>query len=174
MAFNKYDRVFLKQFAMVILALHVIMFLLIFGARYIHAQRPVELTPQKQAEISSRIASVGDVYQGETGRSAMLAAEEAAKAAAASQVAYEGTTDGSVIYGKLCGACHTGGVGGAPMLTKADWGPRIAQGVDTLVQHAIQGYDGAAPSPMPAKGGNPALTDEQVRATVQWMVDNLK
>ena len=174
MAFNQYDRVFLKQFAMVILALFVIMFLLIIGARYIHAQRPVEITPQKQAEVNSRIAPVGDAFSGETGRSAMLAAEEAAKAAAASQVAYEGTTDGSVIYAKLCGACHTGAVGGAPMMTKADFGPRLAQGIDTLVKHAIEGYDGPAATPMPARGGNPSLTDEQVRATVQWMVDNLK
>ena len=42
-----------------------------------------------------------------------------------------------------------------------------------LDRHAIEGFQGAA-GLMPAKGGNPALTDEQVVATVQWMVDNLK
>lgn len=174
MSFNKYDLVFLKHFAMVIVALHVIMVLLILGARWIHNSREVELPPQKLAEINARIAPVGAVYAGTTGREAILAAQAAAQASAATQVAYDGTLDGSVIYAKLCGACHTNAVGGAPAMTKADWAPRIAQGMDMLVTHAIDGYDGPAPTPMPARGGNPALTDEQVRATVQWMVDNLK
>lgn len=174
MSLNKYDLVFLKQFAIVIVALHVIMVLLILGARYIHNTREPEMPRQKIEEIESRIAPVGDVYAGATGREAILAAQEAAKAAAASQVAYEGTLDGSVIYQRLCGACHTNAVGGAPAMTRADWAPRIAQGMDVLVQHAIEGFDGAAPTPMPPRGGNPSLSDEQVRATVQWMVDNLK
>ena len=50
---------------------------------------------------------------------------------------------------------------------------RIAQGKDTLHKHAIEGYTGAA-GVMPAKGGNPALTDEQVIATVDWMLANLQ
>lgn len=174
MAFNKYDLQFLKHFAMVIAALVVIMFILMFGAHHIHSQRPVEVTPQKQAEVDGRIAPVGDTFAGASGREAMVAAQEAAKAAAASQVAYDGTTDGSVIYGKLCGACHTNGVGGAPKLVQAEWGARVAQGIETLVKHATEGYDGAAPTPMPPRGGNPSLTNEQVQATVQWMVDNLK
>lgn len=174
MSTNKYDLVFLKHFAMVIGALFIIMVLLQIGAYYLHHTRPAEVPPQKLAEIEQRIAPVGAVYAGATGREAMLAAQEAARAAAASQVAYEGTTDGSVIYAKLCGACHTNGVGGAPKLTQAEMGARTAQGLDTLVAHAIEGFDGPAPTPMPARGGNPALTDEQVRAAVQWMVENTK
>jgi cytochrome c5 len=45
--------------------------------------------------------------------------------------------------------------------------------MDTLLKHAIEGFTGNA-GIMPPKGGNPSLTDEQVQATVQWMVDNLK
>ena len=97
----------------------------------------------------------------------------AAAAKAASQVAYGGTTDGSVIYESLCGACHTGGVGGAPTLDHGHWDARIAQGTDTLYTHAIEGFTGAA-GVMPARGGNPALTDEQMKATVDWMLANLK
>jgi cytochrome c5 len=78
-----------------------------------------------------------------------------------------------VIYGNLCGACHTSGAGGAPKLEKAAWAARIAQGVDTLHKHAIEGFTGTE-GMMPAKGGNPSLTDEQVIATVDWMVENLK
>ena len=41
-----------------------------------------------------------------------------------------------------------------------------------LYQHAIEGYTGAA-GVMPAKGGNPALTDDQVRSTVDWMLSQI-
>ena len=49
----------------------------------------------------------------------------------------------------------------------------MAQGADLLHKHAIEGFTGTA-GVMPAKGGNPALTDEQVIATVDWMLGNLK
>jgi cytochrome c5 len=55
------------------------------------------------------------------------------------------------------------------MLQKAQWSARLAQGVDTLKLHAIQGIRG-----MPARGGNPSLNDEQVNATVDWMIAELK
>ncbi|MBW8367343.1 MAG: cytochrome c5 family protein, partial [Arenimonas sp.] len=86
---------------------------------------------------------------------------------------YVGTLDGAVIYAALWGAAHTAGAGGAPKMERAAWTARIAQGADLMHKHAIEGYQGAA-GIMPAKGGNPALTDEQVIATVDWMVDNLK
>jgi cytochrome c5 len=94
--------------------------------------------------------------------------------AAASQVAYGGSLDGSVIFGQLCTGCHTSGASGAPKLEKAAWAARIAQGIPTLVQHAINGYKGPDGNQMPAKGGNPALTDAQVEATVKWMVGQIK
>ena len=99
---------------------------------------------------------------------------KAAAAAAASQVAYGGTLDGSVIFGNLCTGCHTSGAGGAPKLDAAGIGARFAeQGLDMLVSRAISGYTGSA-GVMPAKGGNPALSDEQVKATVEWMVGQSK
>ena len=72
-----------------------------------------------------------------------------------------------------CTACHGTGAGGAPKLEKALWADRVKQGVDVLVKHATEGFKGNA-GIMPPKGGNPSLTDEQVRATVKWMLDSLK
>ena len=116
-----------------------------------------------------RIRGVGGVYAGSTGAAAAAAAQAAAAEAAAGQVAYDGTLDGAVIYNNLCSACHGSGAGGAPKLERAAWTARIAQGMDVLHVHAIDGYQGSA-GLMPAKGGNPALTDEQVIATVDWML----
>jgi cytochrome c5 len=105
----------------------------------------------------------------------MEAAQEAAAKAAAAQIAYGGTTDGKTIYDNLCHSCHTAGVAGAPVLgNKSMWAPRIAEGLDTLVQHAINGYHGPDGNQMPAKGGNPSLTDAQVKAAVTWIVDQAK
>jgi cytochrome c5 len=59
------------------------------------------------------------------------------------------------------------------LLTKAAWSARVSQGIDTLVKHASEGYTGKA-GVMPARGGNPGLTDEQIANSVKWMVANLK
>lgn len=172
-AVRNHDLVFLKHFSMVIVFLAGVTVVLLIFSSYLHGTAPVEADPRIEARVLERIAPVGAVYAGETGSAAMAAAAEAARLAAASQVAYEGTLDGAVVYANLCGACHTSGAGGAPMLTKAAWGARVGQGVEALVSHAIVGYQGDA-GLMPARGGNPALTDAQVEATVKWMLDNLK
>jgi cytochrome c5 len=82
--------------------------------------------------------------------------------------------DGSVVFNNLCTGCHTSGAGGAPKLDAAGIGARAAaQGVDELVKKAISGFTGSTGT-MPPKGGNPALTDDQVKATVEWMVAQSK
>src|SRR3546814_2757786 len=99
----------------------------------------------------------------------LAAAKAAASAAAAAQVAYGGTMDGAEIFNNLCTGCHTSGVGNAPTMDKSHWAARITQGTETLYTHAIDGYTGPEGGIMPPKDGNPALTDEHVKATVHWM-----
>ena len=170
---RNYDLEFLKKFSLVIGFLVLVTLGLMAGAYYVHLQLPPEVSPVAVKQTQARIAPAGAVYAGSTGAAAQAAATAAAAAHAASQVAYGGTTDGSVIYGQLCTGCHTSGAGGAPTLTAAGMGARAAKGKDTLYSNAINGYTGSA-GVMPAKGGNPALTDEQVKATVDWMMANLK
>jgi cytochrome c5 len=178
---TKTDAVFLKRFSQIIAGLVAFTLVLIIYSIYVHndfysdEKRGIG---QERAEVmmqraDASIRPVAGVYAGETGLAAKAAAEKAAAEAAAKLVAYDGTLDGAVIYGKLCGSCHNNGAGGAPLLTKAAWAPRVSQGEETLVKHAIEGYKGAA-GIMPARGGNPSLNDEQVRASVQWMVSQLK
>lgn len=170
---RNYDLEFLKRFSMVIGFLGLVTLGLIVGAIYLHRALPQEVDPAVAKRTEARIAPAGAVYAGSTGAAAQAAASAAAAAAAAAQVAYGGTLDGAVIYQNLCSGCHTSGAGGAPKLEAAAWTARIAQGTETLYRHSIEGFVGNA-GVMPAKGGNPALSDEQVEATVDWMVGNLK
>lgn len=171
---NKHDLVFLKHFAQVIAVLFGIMVLLILGAMHIYASHEPPPSSKAVAQVNARIAPLSAVYAGETGRQAMVEAQKAAEAALKANVPFGGSTDGATIFGGLCTACHTAGVGGAPKLLKGEWADRVAQGEEILLKHAREGYDGAAQTPMPARGGNPALTDDQVKATVEWMLANLK
>jgi len=77
---------------------------------------------------------------------------------------------GADIFKKTCAMCHQTGVAGAPKLgDKADWGPRIAQGNDTLYKHAIEGFNGSKGA-MPPKGGSPSLSDDDMKEVVNYMV----
>ena len=82
--------------------------------------------------------------------------------------------DGKAVFDKTCKMCHATGIAGAPKLgDKADWAARSKQGIDTLVQHATKGFKGTK-GMMPPKGGNPALTDADIKAAVQYMLDAAK
>lgn len=170
---RNHDRTFLRNFTIIIVALHVVALVLLLLARGLHNAQPMEENHAAVAAVEARLQPMGAVYAGASGVAARAAAAAAARDAAAGQVAYGGTLDGQVIYDQLCGACHTAGVAGAPQLTQAAWAPRIGKGTETLVQHAIDGFQGET-GVMPPKGGNPALTDEQVAASVEWMLDNLQ
>jgi len=172
---SKSDQTTARQFAIMIGLLILVAFLLITIASVVYNRSPKESNPNTPARVSARIAPAGAVYAGDTGRAAMQAAAAAAAKAATSEVAYGGTTDGKEIYDHLCTSCHATGVAGAPKTgDKASWAPRIAEGIDTLVKHAIEGYHGPDGNFMPPKGGNPALTDEQVTNAVHWLVDQAK
>jgi cytochrome c5 len=74
---------------------------------------------------------------------------------------------GDAIYQQNCLACHGAGVMGAPAFgDKTAWAPRIAQGYETLVKHAIEGI-----RMMPARGGNAALSDDEVASAVVYMAN---
>jgi cytochrome c5 len=78
---------------------------------------------------------------------------------------------GQKVYNEVCIACHSPpGVGGAPPLGDSTaWGPRIAQGKDTLFSHALNGYSGKT-GVMPKKGGRLDLSDEEIIGGVEYMV----
>lgn len=97
-------------------------------------------------------------------------AASASAAVVASAPAAAENVIGKSTYGKTCSMCHAANVAGAPKPgDKADWAPRIAQGMDALYKHALEGYTGAK-GQMPARGGAVNLSDEDVKSTVDYMV----
>lgn len=74
---------------------------------------------------------------------------------------------GEQVVQAICAACHGSGALGSPKIGDSSaWGPRIAQGYDTLVKHAIEGV-----RMMPARGGSPDLTDHEVAVAVVYMAN---
>jgi cytochrome c5 len=72
---------------------------------------------------------------------------------------------GEAVYKLACGACHLAGLAGAPKTGDAGaWKPRLSQGYDTLVKHAVEGF-----KTMPAKGGNASLDPIEVARAVAYM-----
>jgi len=109
-------------------------------------------------EIRARISPVGEVC---------LQGEECGEAAAATETASSGPRSGSEVYDAVCMACHTTGAAGAPVIGDADaWAPRIDKGLETLVSHAINGFNA-----MPAKGGCASCPDEEIQAAVEHLVE---
>ena len=157
------DIVFIKHFSWIIAGLMVFTVIIALAGLYIHNQLAVSENPSAMLAAEQRIAPAGDVYAGDTGRQAV---QEAIASASAGQPApFDGSTDGEMIYVEVCQACHLAGAAGAPQLEAGLWTERLAQGRDTLVEHAINGI-----GLMPAKGGRTDLTDEQVAASVDYMI----
>ena len=82
--------------------------------------------------------------------------------------------DGQQVYQAACVACHGTGVAGAPKLgDKGLWAKRIGKGAKALYSSALNGIQSSTGA-MPAKGGNPALSDAEVKAAVDYMMAQSK
>lgn len=120
------------------------------------------------ALLASLLAACGQQESAPPASPAPTAAAPAPAPAPAPAVAQN--TAGESVYKKVCAMCHAAGVAGAPKPgDKADWGPRIAQGKDTLYKHALEGFTGQK-GMMPARGGAATLTDDEVKSAVDFMV----
>lgn len=123
------------------------------------------------AAVSVLLAACGG---SDSGAPAAPAAAPAPVAAAPAAPAAPANAVGEGVYKKVCALCHAAGVAGAPMPgNKDEWAPRIAQGEETLYKHALEGFTGAK-GMMPARGGGTSLSDDEVKAAVDYMVAKSK
>ncbi len=120
-----------------------------------------------QEQLVARIRPVGQVYlPGEEDESSSPTVETPAEPAPVATA-----MSGPQVYNSACLVCHGAGIGGAPVLGNvAQWTDRISQGGDVLVKHALEGYSGSV-GYMPPKGGRLDLSDAEVQAAVEYMVD---
>jgi cytochrome c5 len=147
----------------------------------VYGSRQLKDDPSMKADaVSKRIAPVAKV---EIDPSAPAAAPKAPAAPAAPAApmpaavipaaapkAAKSADAGKATYDSVCGVCHTAGVAGAPKPgDKAAWAPRVKSGKDALYASALKGK-GA----MPAKGGNTSLSDDAVKAAVDYLVATVK
>jgi cytochrome c5 len=138
-------------------------------------------TQQSPNQDVTRRVSPADLAQDKSGQKAASSkqpsrsdggakSQQQQSAASAKPAGAASTAAGEKIYQQVCAACHDSGAAGAPMLTDASaWKTRIAKGEQTLYKHAIHGF-GA----MPPKGGNPQLSDDQVKAAVDYMLSEVR
>lgn len=112
-------------------------------------------------DIEERIAPVGDVYLDGQIATASTKSESDQPA---------GPRSGEKVYNTYCVACHATGAAGAPIKGDATaWKPRMTQGKDTLVKHAIEGLNGI----MPARGTCMDCSDDEIIATVEFLTQGL-
>ncbi len=84
------------------------------------------------------------------------------------EAAAPGARSGKSIFEEICAGCHKDGLAGSPKFgDAAAWAPRISKGFDTLLKHALGGFNA-----MPAKGGAADLTDDEVARAIVYMANN--
>lgn len=164
---SNHDQRFFDMFMVVIGGLIVVTVALIFIARYMAGNTQlqwVQTQPETEQQVLDRIAPIGRVAL--PGDDEQLAAAAATPTVA--PVAEKLT--GPQVYNAACLACHGAGIAGAPRMGEAgDWTARLAQGMDVIYRHSLEGFTGSA-GYMPPKGGRADLSDEEIMAAVDFMI----
>ena len=119
------------------------------------------VSDKQRAAIEERIQPVGSVcLEGDNSCGAAVVASGG------------GAKSGEDIYNTSCMACHSTGAGGAPKLGDvANWEGRLSNGVDALYANALNGFTGSSGT-MPAKGLCMSCSEDDIKATVDYIVEN--
>ena len=139
---------------------------------FVMADKPRANLAAADKAVAARIKPVGSTPEIEKGPSPLAPAPAPVAVAAApgGEKAAAPAANGKAVYDASCMACHAAGVAGAPKPgDKAAWAPRIGAGMAAMQASVIKGK-----GVMPPKGGNPALSDADIKAAVDYMVAQSK
>ncbi len=164
------DQIFLQNFIIILVMLLGMIAIFVIIARTIGTDE-VAIAKQRAERIAAETAPVGRVRRSDTPAAASTGPAAVADAGTGTET--EPVDLGKKIYDGLCFSCHSTGLANIPQLgDTAAWTDRIAQGNALLYERSIKGFVGESGMVMPAKGGNPSLSDDEVRAAVDYMVSN--
>lgn len=152
----------MRTFLAVLGALFAFTFVIIIIARIITtATQPDEMLPEQRERVERRAQPVFEVVTDPA------QAQQVAQAGGSAEDTGE-PKSGEEVYNAVCSACHQAGVAGAPKTSDtAAWEQRLGDGgKDSLYSNAIDGLNA-----MPAKGGDPSLSDEEVQNAVDHMLE---
>ncbi len=111
-------------------------------------------------------AAVRYILKAVGGSSAEAAIPEPPATSTATQ-ATAPSKSGQEVYNSACSVCHAIGIVGAPKFGDKDmWAPRVAKGSAALINSALNGLNA-----MPPRGGNPDLSEEEVKAAIDYMLE---
>jgi cytochrome c5 len=166
---SKQDSHFFNNFSLILGILFAVTLSLFAFARHVgveHQGKQVTNDPRYMKSVEERLQPVARVAVAGQDNSA-LKIESAGPATAAAAI----PADGTAAYETACQACHGAGIAGAPKVgDKSAWGPRIAQGKETLYNHALHGFAGKS-GVMPAKGGRADWPDDLIKQAVDHIVE---
>ena len=156
------DASFGRWFSIMLIAMIAVTFLLAIVAAVVSGDLQAKLNKEKEVEnspvIAERLTPVGNLSVGDV---------------VPPQVMVEIAMTGDQVYSAACTACHTTGVSGAPIYgDSAGWQSRLGKGEELLISNAINGFTGESGF-MPPRGGLATLTDEEVIAAVQYMLEGI-
>ena len=158
------DRHFFNSFSLILGILIVLAVILFVFARMLGRDtqgREVLLDPMRLKDVQQNIAPFAHVAVAGHDNSALAVLAAPKSDAPAADV----PTTGEQAFTKVCSACHSLGINGAPKMgDHAAWGPRIAQGKDALYAHVIAGKGN-----MPARAGT-TWPDATIHMAVDYMV----
>ncbi len=159
-----HDKNFFRTFSIVLGILFAITFVSILAARLIvDAVSSDELRPAELERIQAR---TDPAYRVITDPAAAQQVAMSSGDGAETEGGGE-PMSGEQVYQNVCSACHEAGVAGAPETSNTEaWSTRLAEkGLETLYDHSINGFNA-----MPPKGGNPALSNEEVQKAVDYIL----
>ncbi|MCG2634769.1 MAG: c-type cytochrome [Gammaproteobacteria bacterium] len=163
------DQTFIRTAGIVLAALVAITIMALVLASFVGGNDG-DADPMVIAKADEWIAPVGERLSAEPSAASETMPTMAHEPVKAITAAEPMEVDGAKVTQTYCFACHGTGVPGSPQIgDSADWAGRIAQGIDTLYDSAINGKTSST-GVMPPKGGMMNLSDEQVKAAVDYMV----